>query len=291
MVTASSGDVDDDSLIVPKPVMSFIMNCQRSIPEEKLVPVFRTDVISESGTTSQQVSLLGIDELQASLRAALESDDVTAHIMDRIKEELEPNESSFRQAASCPPTSNTINIDVPPEELEVFHLRMERVMQQNNNILLRQINGMISTKFTNVEKRLTKLIKQRTNRISQKIETLYAGSTVPEDIKDALEDQTENADFATTEAPATFVDTTEQYHEPADNAFANAVKAIQTASAEATKGGDSEATQGTTPQQDEYQQKQQKKVDQLEALDHISNLSVMLQGRHIPHTTIMNFHH
>ena len=68
MVTASSGDVDDDSLIVPKPVMSFIMNCQRSIPEEKLVPVFRTDVISESGTTSQQVSLLGIDELQASLR-------------------------------------------------------------------------------------------------------------------------------------------------------------------------------------------------------------------------------
>ncbi|KAF2359102.1 hypothetical protein FHG87_010147, partial [Trinorchestia longiramus] len=224
VVALEAPEDDETPLIVPKPVMSFIMGCQKSQSREGLVPVYRTDVSTESGTTSQQVSLLAMDELQESLRAAIESDDVTRHIMSHIKDEFDAKSKPSFSIESCPPTTNVINIDVPPQELEVFHTRMERVMQQNNNILLGLINNMISSKFSSLEQSLSKVLIDRIDKNREILDLLLAkiAPEATERISDSTDEPSKLVDKKQ--------DTAEQQDDPSSsNAFAEIVEAIQKA--------------------------------------------------------------
>lgn len=235
-VTATE-DEETGPLQVPRPVMEFIMGCKKrslSDEDEKLVPVYRTDISAQSGTTSQHVSLLDPDELEASLKSAIVSDKMTEHIMDRVLQKLVPTEGSspsYRQ--ECPAT-NVINIDVPPEELEVFHIRMERVMQQNNNILLGLINDMISTKFTTVQQRLTKLINERMDKLDSKIEAILSRLLVQEGVAGTpstadVRDEDSSADSVATESPKIQPNISKQDDPEVTNAFAEIVQAIKSA--------------------------------------------------------------
>lgn len=160
--------VEEEDLLVPKPVMDFIMDCRRGRKQDDLVPVLRTEIDVNGETTSQKVSLLGVDELQASLKSAIESDAVTDHIVNRIRDEFTPSGPSFR-TENCPPTYQTINITVPPQELVAYHQRLERVMQQNNNILIGQMNDIITAKFASVQRVLAGIVKTRTKVINDNI--------------------------------------------------------------------------------------------------------------------------
>lgn len=246
---------NEEPLVVPKPVMSFILGCDKSQSQEELIPVYRTDIDAESGTTSQQVSLLELDELQTSLKVAIESDDVTSHIMDRIREEFNAgpkfNKATY-QAESCPPTTNVINIDVPPQELEVFHTRMERVMQQNNNVLMRLINNMISSKFTIVEQNLSKLMTKKSSEIMDKLDKVLSKlgdeKTVGlPNIRNENEDS-EDEEVVTENTPDVKSDDTVEATTP-ESTFAKIVQAIQAADeqeVEALKETETEDEDSTT---------------------------------------------
>ena len=160
------GDLED--LVVPRPVMKFIMDCRKSRRDEELIPVLRTDIDADGSSTSQQVSLLGIDELHASLKSAIESDDVTHHIINRIRQEFSPVGPSFR-TEHCPPTHNYLNISVPPQELKAYHLHLERALQQNNNNLVDLINDVMTSKMAALERSLENLIRSRTDQLNENI--------------------------------------------------------------------------------------------------------------------------
>jgi len=152
---------EDDSLVVPKPVMDFILKCGKNSS-----PVEATEIFEDNLKAFRGIPIVGPQHLEATLRGALRNDDVTEYVMTKIEEEFGSDIPKFRQREECPPTANVINIDVPPRELHVFHDRMERVLQQNNNVLLGIINNLISTKFSNVEQRLMEQIESRANHLS-----------------------------------------------------------------------------------------------------------------------------
>ena len=273
MVNAvETNNVGDDKIIVSKPVMDYILKCQHPSENDQREPVHKTNIGVESGTTSQQVSVVGLEELRESLKKAIESDEVTTGIIDRIEKAVISNKPTFRHS-ECPPTSNIINIDVPPHELEVFHARMERVMQQNNNILLGLINDMISTKFTTVENNLNKLIHQKADKIYQKLDLLLANAGV--EIKDAdqVSEQvaTMSEDFEVSpEIPTEPSDSTIIQKSPESNSISEVIDVITMARPEQT----TLAAEGT-----EAASKKDKQSDTPENLvDHVSNLSAMLQG-------------
>jgi len=223
-VTYATDTVEDEDLVVPQPVMEFIMDCRRSRRQEDLIPVMRTDIDSDSGTTSQHVTLLELDELQASLKSTIKSDKVAEEIVKQIREEISHSGPSFR-TENCPPTINTINITVPPQELVAYNLRLERVMQQNNNVLLGLVNDMITAKFSTLQKSLEQLIEHKTNSISDNLSRMTAilksaGTDIP------IRQHEQQDQLVTTEEMAPVTDTPSANLKADDNILAEVIQAI-----------------------------------------------------------------
>jgi len=123
----------------------------------------------ETLNSFENLPIVGPEHLEAMLRSALNDDDVSDYVMERIEQELGANKGAFRQRADRPPTTNIVNIDVPPGEMQAFHDRMERVMEQNNNLLLEGIHYLIKNKFSVVEQHLLKQINSNANILSLQI--------------------------------------------------------------------------------------------------------------------------
>ena len=166
-------------LVVPQPVMDYLLNCRQTKKAEELVPVLRTNIDVDGDMTSQQVSLLGLDELYTSLKSTIKSDDVTKGIIDRIRQELITSKPSFR-TEFCPPTTTTLNVSVPPQELTLFNLRMERVLQQNNNIIIGYISNLIKTQLAPIMK-ILETLSQSVSQVQNSIVSLNTAlkQTVP----------------------------------------------------------------------------------------------------------------
>jgi len=151
---------DDDNLSISKDVMNFLMKCKPDEPEityeprNRVVPVHKIEIGDESGIRSHQVQMLGLDNLGDSLQQALHNSEFSGHVLSKLKDATSRASASVRQSESCPPTTNIISIDVPPQELQIFHERMERVTQQNNNLLQGLIKHMIDTKLEDIERNI-----------------------------------------------------------------------------------------------------------------------------------------
>jgi len=123
----------------------------------------------ENLNSFENLPIVGPDHLEAMLRSSLNDDDVSDYVMERIEQELGASKGAFRQPADRPPTTNIVNIDVPPGEMQAFHDRLERVMEQNNNLLLEGIHYLIKNKFSVVEQHLLKQINSNANILSLQI--------------------------------------------------------------------------------------------------------------------------
>lgn len=170
-----SSDQNNDHLSVPKPVLDHILNFNKQYQyepaEERTVPVYNVEIGGDDQINSQQIQMLGLRNIDEQLRTVFQSGEVTDHIVSQVEQRA--SKPSFRQQESCPPTTNIISVDVPPNELTIFHERMERVTQQNNNVLLRLVNEIVSKHLVELEKRLMAFTDQRIDMVHQQIETKF----------------------------------------------------------------------------------------------------------------------
>jgi len=173
-----SSEQTNDHLSVPKPVLDHILNFNKQYqpyeqyePEERTVPVYNVEIGGDDQISAQQIQMLGLRNIDEQLRTVFQSGEVTDHIVSQVEQRA--SKPSFRQAESCPPTTNIISVDVPPNELTIFHERMERVTQQNNNILLRMVNEIVSKHLAEIEKKLMAFTDNRIDMVHQQIETKF----------------------------------------------------------------------------------------------------------------------
>jgi len=206
---------ETENLSVPKEVMDYILKCGNNEHIEgrnRLFPVHNLEISDKKGITSHQVQMLGLSTIEDSLQKVFHNAEFAEDLFKQIDKELGvtptfrassggipvPSESTggiplpsdstggipflqeydlptVKQAPSCPPTSNIISIDVPPQELEVFHDRMERVTQQNNNLLLETIKHVIHTKISEVERNILTELDHRTTVLGALIDQRSSG--------------------------------------------------------------------------------------------------------------------
>ena len=153
-----------NSIFDPKQVMDCMLKCREDETHGTLASSNK-----EKLNSFENLPIVGPEHLEAMLRSALNDDDVSDYVMERIEQELGASKGTFRPSADRPPTTNIVNIDVPPSEMQAFHDRMERVMKQNNNLLLEGIHYLIRNKFSDVEQRLLKQINSNANILSLQI--------------------------------------------------------------------------------------------------------------------------
>ncbi|KAG7165151.1 hypothetical protein Hamer_G004936 [Homarus americanus] len=159
---------DDDVMTIQKEVMKFILGCQQQgVGSDYAVPVYETKIGDTTGTTSQQISILDLEELGHSLRKTVHSEAVLGHILGQVKDAVTASTSG--QGRSECSIENHIQIEIPPQELDEFNDRIQLISQQNGRILLQQISNIFSYKLRNQRVDLEKLIKRKTNNLNSKL--------------------------------------------------------------------------------------------------------------------------
>ncbi|KAK8747726.1 hypothetical protein OTU49_016559 [Cherax quadricarinatus] len=179
VLVASLVSGDDNVISVPKDVMRFILGCQQQgVGSDFAVPVYQTKIQDTSGTTSQHVSLLDLEELGQSLRKTVQSDEVLGQILGQVKEAVTSSVSG--QARSECSIENHIQIEIPPQELDEFNDKLQLLTHQNHLMLLEQINNLFTYKLRSQRIDLEKLVKRRTNNIISKLNRILTllGDTV-----------------------------------------------------------------------------------------------------------------
>ncbi|KAK7080560.1 hypothetical protein SK128_010953 [Halocaridina rubra] len=163
---------DKDVINVPEDVLKFIIGCRQAQPGAKLgVPVHQTNIDDNTGTTSQQVSILSLSELRTALKGSVHSEAVVNHIMRQLEEATKTGESAMGRS-ECSTIENNISISVPAEEIDLFNNRMTMLMQMNSIKMLEQINTLFSFNLRNQKTETEKYIKRRTNKILEKLDKI-----------------------------------------------------------------------------------------------------------------------
>jgi len=178
---------DQDTMVVPKHLMNYILQCKESSltgSGASTVPVYQTD-ISSSGTTAH-ISLVHKDELEESLKKAVQSDSVVRHIIGQIDDAVSKQRSEAAARDDCN-VENHIQISVPPQEIDSFNDRVQMLIQQNSFLLLEQINTLFTFKLRSLKQDIEKIARRKSNSVENKIELIMEklGIEIEEDDNEA----------------------------------------------------------------------------------------------------------
>lgn len=158
---------DDDTMTLSKEMLNYILDCKKqSMAGGYALPVYQTD-IDRQGTTSQHVSLLDLEEFEATLKKAVHNDAVVSHVLGQVKDAM--TKADIPQARSDCAIENHIQIEVPPQELDEFNDRVQMLIQQNSFLLLEQINTLFTFKLRSLKQDFERVVKRRYNSIDAKL--------------------------------------------------------------------------------------------------------------------------
>jgi len=168
LVTAYNPSNNDNYLSVPKDVFDHILKCQhvevdeKPTPQFRKVPVHNIEIGGDDSVRSENIQMLDIRSLEDKLGSVFTPGDYRDHVISQVHARTSAfADPSFRQKDSCPPTTNIIKIDVPPNELVIFHEKIERATQLNNNVLMSLFHQVLSHRFRDLEKNLKAYIDKR----------------------------------------------------------------------------------------------------------------------------------
>jgi len=226
----------DGDVLVPQDTLRVILGCHHdrtvSVGPKAPLPVFHTDIDTETGTTSQKVALLDTDQLKQSLRGSVHSDEVLDLIIGQLNTVVQeaaaataagnPNrlrqDGPFHESNStiddkeCT-INNNIDISVPAQEVDNFNDRVQMLIQQNSFLLLEQINTLFTYKLRSLREDFEGMVKDRTKKINRKLDAVLKalGAEMPAGGEDEDEETVVEASVGEEETVvgAVGVDTTE----------------------------------------------------------------------------------
>ena len=217
LITLTLNDVlatEKETLNVPYDVMDFIMGCQRSpsLSEKSAqVPFYETNLSPKTGTVSQSVSLLDVEQLEKSLMQSINNDKTVDYIIRTVTQGIAGSSQEKEFRSGCP-VEKSVTVTVPPLDLDEFRERLGVILNQNNLERLEQLNVLLAYKFYTFQKTIEKSIKKRTEKVMDRLESLIKGledkgviDPVLSDLENSLEDITEEYP-ATTESATMYPD-------------------------------------------------------------------------------------
>ncbi|CAL4260914.1 unnamed protein product, partial [Meganyctiphanes norvegica] len=200
-IATAHEDHDEEQVVVPTDVLRFMLGCQRDAfgdPDAGPLPVYHTDIDTESGTTSQKVSLLDKDQLREKLSSTMQSDEVVELIIGQLSAQVHgfaspnnrlrneagifstTNDTVSTDAGSCT-INNNIEVSIPAQEVDSFNDRVQVLIQQNSFLLLEQINTLFTYKLRSLRDDFEDMVKERTKKMNRKLDAVLRalGTTAP----------------------------------------------------------------------------------------------------------------
>jgi len=180
---------DEEQVSVPSDVLRFILGCQRDAFGEPTgpLPVYHTDINTNTGTTSQKVTLLDMDQLRESLKGSVQSEEVLDLIISRLSaavrgvantnnrvrhDGVNRDSNSTSDSNQGCTINNNIEVSVPAQEVDSFNDRVQMLIQQNSLLLLEQINTLFTYKLRSLREDFENMVQQRNKKINRKLDAI-----------------------------------------------------------------------------------------------------------------------